>query len=196
MPIPPFTIDGVLPPFIGPDGPGGSSENMSPYAVTAVEVVTTLGGTDEREGILRKWLKHRAALRELGIVRGFQWLDGSFVEDKAPRDLDVVTFFHQPSSIESRDELTKLLEDNSYVFERRQVKKAYNLDFFPIGLDERIETIVNVAAYYLNLFSHRRGDFVWKGILQVSLENVADDTAALAALGPDPSEPTAGETPL
>ena len=48
MPIPAFTIDGVLPPYVGPDGPGGAAEDLSPYAVTAMEVVTTLGLTRER----------------------------------------------------------------------------------------------------------------------------------------------------
>ena len=36
--------------------------------------------------------KYRAALRAVGFDRGFQWLDGSFVEDRVPKDLDVVSF--------------------------------------------------------------------------------------------------------
>lgn len=59
MPIPSFTIDGVLPPYVGPDGPGGGAEDMTPYAVSALEVVATLGLTDRRKTI--------------------QWFDGSFV---------------------------------------------------------------------------------------------------------------------
>lgn len=35
MPIPGFTIDGVLPPYIGPGGPGGAAEDLSPYTVTS-----------------------------------------------------------------------------------------------------------------------------------------------------------------
>jgi len=38
----------------------------------------------------------------------------------------------------------------------------------------------------LGLFSHRRVDGLWKGMLQVRLENVADDLAATAALAPAP----------
>jgi hypothetical protein len=53
MPIAQFTIDGVLPPYVGPQGPGGAAEDMSPYGVTAFEVVTTLGSSDERKSILR-----------------------------------------------------------------------------------------------------------------------------------------------
>lgn len=93
MPIPPFTIDGVLPPYVGPSGPGGAFEDLSPYEVSATEVVATLGATQNRQDILRNWLAHRGLLRDAGIQRGFQWLDGSFLEQKEPNDLDVVSFF-------------------------------------------------------------------------------------------------------
>src|SRR5216684_4784532 len=62
MPIPPFSIDGVLPPFVGSSGPGGSSRDMTPYVVTAVEVVSTLATSTMRGSILSHWLNHRAAL--------------------------------------------------------------------------------------------------------------------------------------
>ena len=78
MPLPAFNIDGILPPFVGPDGPGGAPEDLSPYVVTALEVATSLGTSEGRKTILRGWLLHRAALRAAGFVRGFQWLDGSF----------------------------------------------------------------------------------------------------------------------
>ena len=76
MPLPAFNIDGILPPFVGPDGPGGAPEDLSPYVVTALEVVTSLGTSEVRKTILRGWLLHRAALRAVGFDRGFQWLDG------------------------------------------------------------------------------------------------------------------------
>ena len=72
---------------------------MSPYAATALEVVTTFGDSPERQVILRGWLAHRAAMREAGFRKGFQWLDGSFVEDKQPRDLDIVTFLYRPTGV-------------------------------------------------------------------------------------------------
>jgi hypothetical protein len=68
------------------------SLELSPYVVTALEVVTSLGTSEARKTILRGWLLHRAALRAVGLDRGFQWLDGSFVEDKVLKDLDVVSF--------------------------------------------------------------------------------------------------------
>lgn len=192
MPIPAFTIDGILPPYVGPAGPGGAAEDLSPYVVTAIEIATTLGHTNERRAILRGWLQHRTALRALGFDRGFQWLDGSFVEQKDPRDLDVVTFLYRPPGIHSGGELAQLLRANLNVFGRPQVKAAYKLDFFPIDLDGSAEALVSLSRYFLGLFSHRRGDDVWKGMLQVRLEDVADDTAAIATFGPDPAGPAAG----
>jgi hypothetical protein len=195
MPIPAFTIDGLLPPYVGPDGPGGAAEDMSPYLVTALEVVTSFASSDERRSILRGWLRHRADLRLAGFARGFQWLDGSFVEDKAPRDLDVVTFLYRPPAIRDGNELVRLMGAHLNVFGRPQVKASYKLDFFPADLGGSAEGLVGLTRYFLGLFSHRRGDDVWKGMLQVRLENVADDAAAIALLGPEPAGPGAGVNP-
>ena len=195
MPIPAFTIDGVLPPYVGPDGPGGAPEDLSPYAVTTVEVVSTLALTEQRKEILRQWLRHRAALRTIGFDRGFQWLDGSFVESKDPRDLDVVTFLYRPVGIQDRNDLAKLLHANLNLFGHAQVKSGYSLDFFPIDLDGSPEALVNLTRYWLGLFSHRRGDDLWKGMLQVRMEDVADDTAALATLGPGAAPAVGGTNP-
>jgi hypothetical protein len=196
MPIPGFNINDVLPPYTGPTGPGGAADDMSPYEVSATEVVTTLSTTLERQSILHGWLAHRAALRSLGFMRGFQWLDGSFVEKKDPRDLDIVTFIYRPPGIGDANALASLMRSNLNVFLRPQVKATYKLDFFPIDLDGSPEAIVNLTRYYAGLFSHRRMDEIWKGMLQVRLEDAADDAAALAALGALPPTATpAGATP-
>jgi hypothetical protein len=186
MPIPAHTIDGVLPPYVGPHGPGGASEDMSPYSVTAVEVAATLGSTDQRRAILRNWLRHRAALRAIGFDRGFQWLDGSFVENKDPKDLDVVAFLYRPINTRDLAALSTLVFANIRLFDRTQVKAAFDLDLLLVDLDGSTETVVNMTRYFLGLFSHRRGDELWKGMLQVRMEDIADDTVALAALGPEP----------
>lgn len=183
MPIPPFTINGVLPPYVGPDGPGGAAEDMSPYVSTGLEIVSTLASTNERRDILRGWLRYRADLRAIGFERGFQWLDGSFVEDKEPRDLDVVSFLYRPPGISDPTQLLMVMRANAKLFVRNLVKAEYKLDAFPIDLDGSPEALVSSARYFLGLFSHRRGDDVWKGMLQVRFEDVGDDAAALATLG-------------
>ncbi|MBW0003869.1 MAG: hypothetical protein JO216_10295 [Hyphomicrobiales bacterium] len=169
---------------------------MSPYIVTAIEIVTTLGTSDQRKAILRGWLSHRAALRKIGFDRGFQWLDGSFVEIKEPKDLDVVTFLYRPTVIvENPSDWYAFLMTNIGLLGRDQVKSKYKLDFFGIDLNSSAEVLVSSTRYFLGLFSHRRGDDIWKGMLQVRLEDVADDYAALSALGPDPdAKAVGGET--
>jgi hypothetical protein len=193
MPIPAFTIDGVLPPYVGPNGPGGAAEDMSPYVATALEVVTTLASSNERRAILRGWLRHRADLRAIGFERGFQWLDGSFVENKPPRDLDVVSFLYRPRRIQDPHQLLVVMRANANLFVRNCVKAQYSLDAFPVDLDGSPEALVSSARYFLGLFSHRRGDDLWKGMLQVRLEDTADDYAALTALGPAPAAGIGGQ---
>jgi hypothetical protein len=56
-------------------------------------------------------LEHRAALNALGFVNGFQWCDGSFVEDKDPSDMDVVVFVHPPG------ELSQLVQQHLHLFD-------------------------------------------------------------------------------
>jgi len=186
MPIPSFSIDGVLPPFVGPSGPGGSSRDMTPYIVTAVEVVSTLGTSTKRRTILSHWLDHRAALRALGFQRGFQWLDGSFIEDKEPNDLDVVTFLFRPVTMVQPARLAALVGANAQLFDPAQAKARYMLDAQFVDLDASPEIVVNLTRYWVGLFSHRRVDGLWKGMLQVRLENAADDAAAKASLVPTP----------
>jgi hypothetical protein len=159
--------------------------------VSAAEVVSTLGTSTKRQKILAHWLDHRAALRSLGFQLGFQWLDGSFVEDKDPNYLDVVTFTFRPPAALQRDNLAALMTANGQVFDRQQVKARYMLDAFFVDLNGSPEGIVSASRYWFGLFSHRRADELWKGMLQVRLENVADDLAA-AALA---SAPLVGVSP-
>ena len=164
---------------------------MSPYFVTALEVVSSLRGTDTRGTILNHWLRHRAELRTLGFQRGFQWLDGSFVEEKEPNDLDVVTFIRRPSAAADLAGFSTLIKSNARLFMRPSVKDGFMLDAFFVDLGGAPETIVNVSRYYLGLFSHRRGDHLWKGMLQVGFEDPSDDEAALIALA-SPARPRSG----
>ena len=75
------------------------------------------------------------------------------------------------------------------------MKATFHVDFFPIDMGGPVETLVSLARYWLGLFSHRREDYLWKGMLQVRLEGVTDDAAALAVLGPEPTENAGGLNP-
>nr|WP_139370320.1 hypothetical protein [Xanthomonas axonopodis] len=168
---------------------------MSPYAVSALEVVTTLGHSERRREILRGWLDHRAALRALGFDQGFQWLDGSFLEQKEPNDLDLISFLFRPQTALTAEELARLLHANRGIFERGLVKTTYKLDAFFTDMNASPIGLVNFTRYYLGLFSHRRGDDIWKGMLQVGLADIADDNAAQAVLGPAPLVSSQGVSP-
>ena len=195
MPIPAFTIDGVLPPYVGASGPGGAAQDMTPYVATAVEVVATFGTTNARRELLSRWLDHRADFRALGFSQGFQWIDGSFVEDKDPRDIDVVTFSRRPASVTGPMALQALMRANPDQFVRANIKLRYNLDAFFVDLDGTKEGLVNATRYYLGLFSHRRTDDLWKGMVQVRFDDPQDDATAIAALAALAQPPSAGATP-
>ncbi len=103
MPVPAFTLDGILPPFTG--DPTDDS-TMSPFKVTVPEFVASFALTPERVQILEGLLEFRRRIHGFGITRGLQWIDGSFVEMndavRAPRDADLVTFFFRPPNLAQR----------------------------------------------------------------------------------------------
>lgn len=195
MPIPPRTIDGVLPPFVGPHGPGGASQDMTPYGASAYEIALTFGGSERRRDILRGWIGYRTALRAAGIVRGFQWIDGSFVEEKEPGDIDVITFLYRPPSTQTLQDRMAWHATNAHLFDRGGVKARFMVDALYVDLNGSPEAIVDATRYYGSLFSHRRGDNLWKGMLSVRLEDPADDQAALAAIAPPATASAAGAAP-
>lgn len=95
--LPHWSNAGVLPP-VRPNHLGYSPDR-SPYAVSLLTLVERFSTTPERIKILQGFLQFRAFLHELGVTSGFQWLDGSFMEQvellesRSPNDIDVVTFF-------------------------------------------------------------------------------------------------------
>ena len=95
-PIPAFDHNLVLPPHLGePTQP----DHFSPYPCTTLQLCERLATTPERRRILGRILDFRERLQTEGLLTGFQWLDGSFLEDieqrdgRPPRDLDVVTVY-------------------------------------------------------------------------------------------------------
>jgi hypothetical protein len=115
-------------------------------------------------------------------------------DSKLPKDIDVVAFLYRPDGMDALA-TSNVMHSNIGLFDRHAVKTSFRVDFFFIGLEESIEGVVKAARYYAALFSHRRSDFLWKGMLEVRLENVADDAAALAILGPLASPPAVGTVP-
>ena len=179
--IPEFNHSHVLPPFLGDSV---SYADASPYNVGALEVIERFASTPERRAILRGLLEMRDDLRQLGFTQGFQWLDGSFVENietqegRAPRDLDVVYFVHGPCGL-SATQTQEMMTANPDLFVKERCRKRYRCDPMILNLGRKPERLVQDVRYWYGLFSHRR-DNVWKGFLQLPM--VSDDTAAIQLL--------------
>jgi hypothetical protein len=176
--IPQHTMDGVLPPFIGAS-PAEASDLMSPYLATPVEVVERFADTMERVEILRGWLSHRRELRTIGFAHGLQWIDGSFVESKPPRDIDVTSYVYMgfPSFVDTNAAWVAR-GANQRLFDRGMVKAVFKVDAFFLDLLDPPEVLLDASRYFFGLFSHQRITMIWKGMLQVRLEDDGSDAAA------------------
>lgn len=173
----------VLPPFIG-DEPGTRAA-MSPYEADIREFITRFATSLERVSILRGLLSYRRELRAIGVVDGWKWMDGSFVEDveairkRAPADIDLVTFSRVPGdTVEKR----RLVMANMDLFDRNRTKELYKCDAFFVDLDKRPELLVDDSRYWFGLFSHQRETALWKGMIKVPMQVQTDDDAAIALL--------------
>lgn len=174
--IPPFNLHGLLPPFVGHPA---DLDDRSPYQSTMEEVVSRFATSDRRREILRGLLDYRAALRAAGMD-GYQWLDGSFVEDRGaePNDVDVV-MFHTLSPADT----AAFVAARPDLADPRQIKAAFKVDAYYVDLSQpQTWETVTYSVYWYGLFSHQRGTERWKGMVQVPLASADDDAAARALL--------------
>lgn len=181
--IPQTNASSVLPPFTGTEP--GIRAAMSPYESTIQEFVTRFATSPERVAILRGLLAYRRELIALGITSGWQWIDGSFVEDvetlrgRAPADIDLVTFSRIPGNPAEKRALAMA---NMHLFDRNRTKADYLCDAFFVDLDKKPELLVDDSRYWFGLFSHQRDTALWKGMVKLPLQGQADDDAATALL--------------
>lgn len=184
MPIPPFDgITNVIPPFLA--DPRVASD-LTPYECTFEEICLRFATTAERAKILRGCLRLRSELVARGIG-GFQWLDGSFVENievqenRPPKDIDVVTFAEYPMDGKA---LFGLLLKGENLIDVPTVKANYMVDHYVVSLGATPVAIVENVRYWTGLFSHRR-DGIWKGMLRCPLDD-ADHKNAESVLSNRP----------
>jgi hypothetical protein len=181
--IPNFNQSGVLPPYLPGSDPGAGPAFISPYETDMVELVTRFGTTPERQDLIRGLLKMRKQLLAVGVVSGFQWLDGSFSEEieitegRSPKDIDVVTYAEIPTEINR----SILISSCSYLFDPEEAKKSFGCHAFFVDMNLSSEMIHAHTCYWLSLFSHKRETNLWKGMLRVDL--LSNDEEAIAALG-------------
>ena len=171
--IPDWTPNGVLP-ANDPNEP--TSPARSPYTVSLVDLVVRFGFTEARRNLLTGLLDLRAELHGVGLSRGFQWINGSFVEqteataNRSPNDIDLVTFFHIPpgATIES------LWQSHQDLLSPQIAKAKYQTDAYFAPLNPNApDDIVRQTIYWYSLWSHNRNG-IWKGFLEIDLAGTED----------------------
>lgn len=116
----------------------------------------------------------------LNIIYGFQWLNGSFMENieisqnRPPKDLDVVTFFGNLSLADQANLRSTFPEFGNPSLS----KNNFNIDHYPVDYTYRPEVTVEQTRYWLQLFTHNRIG-IWKGILKLPLNTPIEDQHAL-----------------
>jgi hypothetical protein len=161
---------------------------MAPFRTSLREVVERFGTSATRLTLLNGLIQYRAALANIGLVEGFQWLDGSFTENveareaRGPRDIDVITLYRRPAHLRTdRAGWQALVGANRELFLPPVVKLTYNCDAYMIDLDSSNPfSLVDQVRYWFGLFSHKRNG-IWKGMVQIPLCPPGAD-AAVAAL--------------
>ena len=173
--IPTWMPQGVLPPI---DVQSPTSFNRSPYRVSLKDLILRFSWTSERCAILDGYLRHREALHTLGLRTGFQWVDGSFLEEienieaRSPNDVDVVTFFELPADVQENALIASYLP----VFKAPVAKSQYHVDAHFVNLKLPSGLLVRRSAYWYSVWSHRR-TWAWKGYLEVDLSPTEDAAA-------------------
>ncbi len=175
-PIPDFDHNLVLPPHLGdPRDPG----QLSPYPCTTLDLCQRLGTTPERRAILGRFLDFRERLRVEGLTNGFQWVDGSFLEDietregRPPGDIDVVTVYWGYDLPYQNQLVANFPEVADPVLS----KANFSVDHYPFDAGSHPELTLEWTRYWMLLFSHNRLG-VWKGMLRIQLNTPAEDAAA------------------
>lgn len=178
--IPGFNHSGVLPPFLADQGPTCSA-SMAPYQTTMLDLATAFCGSPERASILSGLISYRESLRRSGIVHGFQWIAGSFLEDcesqrqRPPKDIDVVTFARRPPHAQSQMDWVDFYGANPHLFDQSITQNLHKCDAYYVDLYLPPEFIVSRSRFWFGLFSHQRDTYVWKGILELPLSSNDDD---------------------
>ena len=166
-----WNASGLLPPIAPGEHPAGW--NRSPYLTTLAEVADFFVTTNARLNIFRGFVNYRKALHDIGICKGFQWLNGSFVEQvemtrhKPPNDSDVVTFAYLPQDCKNQSDL---YNKNPNLFDRAIAKAKFQVDGYMMVLGDLMTAeAVRRIAYWYSLWSHQRDTYAWKGFIQLDL---------------------------
>jgi hypothetical protein len=147
------------------------------------------GTSTERIAIIDGFLGYRSELHAVGLTRGFQWIDGSFLENvevlrsRPPKDVDVVTFYELPSG----ETQASILGRNPGVFDHDQLNARFSVDAFTQDLGSPSQDLIGWSAYWYGVWSHQRSTLVWKGFVEVDLDPSQDAGARAILLSTKPA---------
>ncbi|ARS34296.1 hypothetical protein CA264_01920 [Pontibacter actiniarum] len=124
------------------------------------------------------------------IILGYQWLDGSFLEDietlekRPPKDIDVVTFY--AGQLEKTPgiviDVNKNITSNFIEFAMpSKAKVKYKVDNQPVDIATDPFRVIEATRFWIQLFTHRRNQ-IWKGILRIPINTPIEDQQALQYL--------------
>lgn len=180
LPIPPFEPNGLLPTYLG-NNPGGAIR--SPYEATIVELVSRFHTSDDRKELLQGLIAYRQLIRSDGYEQGYQFINGSFVEDvetirgQPPADIDLVSFLVRPQKYVVDQNAWETAGKQFWLNEvrgRAANKARFSLDAIAVMLDE---ADYRKITYWHGLFSEQRRTFAPKGYIVVHLDPAADQVA-------------------
>ena len=156
------------------------------------DLCKVLGTTPQRRVLLRNLITYRGLLASDGYINGFQFIDGSFVENveiigpREPSDIDVFSLLHAPQKYHADAALWASVGLQFWVGEIIDMPKnkaRFKLDTYALLFEEMTpSSLIRNIIYWYSLFSHQRDTFLWKGFVALPL-NDADDQAALLAMG-------------
>lgn len=177
MPIPNFDHNHVIPPHLGDPS---SRSDVSPFECTTLELCQKFSTSTKRIEILQKFLDFRKRTVNSGVKVGFQWLDGSFLENieesegRNPNDIDVVTFY---GGLSMADQCMagKFFPE---FFSPKMARDKFLVDHFAIDYCHDPDFTIDQARYWSQLFTHKRNG-IWKGMLKIPLNTLKDDENAL-----------------
>ena len=156
----------------------GNSPDRSPYSTDTMSLVDFFATSPERIHILDGLLRFRSELYQAGITSGFQWVDGSYLENievlenRPPNDMDIVTF----TDFTGLDQQA-LITNHPTLFIPNKAKEIYSIDAYYVELGNQLEQeSVRLVSYWYSMWSHRRNG-VWKGFLQIKLDSANDACA-------------------
>lgn len=164
---------------------------ISPHRFTIENFIISFAYSPERLQLISGFLEYRKYLRSLGVIRGFHWIGGSFVEaiekigNRPPGDIDVVTFAIQNINDGNRNSLRNL--SSKIHSDRAKIKKylfidGYLGDLSPNFINYSEREFVYGFIFWYEMYSYSKNTETRKGFIEIPIETLDNDNNALCIL--------------